>query len=75
MIGKNGFILENDVEIPFIGYGTYKVKENGEKLILDALEAGYSHFDTARKYGNDWHRLSLLPLKAHQGYNPRYTAS
>ncbi len=53
MISENGFVLENDVEMPFIGYGTYKVKENGEKVILDALEAGYRHLDTARKYGNE----------------------
>ena len=53
MIGENGFILENNVELPFIGYGTYKVKENGEKTILEALEAGYRHLDTARKYENE----------------------
>ena len=51
MIGKNGFILENGVELPFVGYGTYKVTE--EKIILDALEAGYRHLDTARMYKNE----------------------
>ncbi len=53
MIGEKGFILENGVEIPFIGYGTYLVTENGEKTISDALEAGYRHLDTARRYGNE----------------------
>lgn len=51
MIGKNGFVLENGIELPFIGFGTYKVNE--EKIILDALEAGYRHLDTARKYENE----------------------
>ena len=51
MIGTNGFVLENGVELPFLGYGTYKVTE--EKIILDALEAGYRHLDTARKYENE----------------------
>lgn len=51
MIGTNGFVLENGVELPFLGYGTYKVTE--EKIILDALEAGYRHLDTARRYENE----------------------
>ena len=51
MISKNGFILENSVELPFVGYGTYKVTE--EKIILDALNAGYRHLDTARMYKNE----------------------
>ena len=51
MISKNGFILENGVELPFVGYGTYKVTE--EKIILDALNAGYRHLDTARMYKNE----------------------
>ena len=51
MIGENGFILENGVELPFVGFGTYKVTE--EKIILDALDAGYRHLDTARMYKNE----------------------
>ena len=51
MISKNGFILENSVELPFVGFGTYLVKE--EKIILDALESGYRHLDTARRYENE----------------------
>ena len=51
MIGEKGFILENDVELPFLGFGTYKVQE--EKIILEALKAGYRHLDTARKYENE----------------------
>ncbi|MBQ7103024.1 MAG: aldo/keto reductase [Anaerotignum sp.] len=51
MITEKGFVLENDVELPFIGFGTYKVQE--EKIILEALKAGYRHLDTARKYENE----------------------
>ena len=51
MIGKNGFVLDKGVELPFTGFGTYKV--NDEKTILDALEAGYRHLDTARRYENE----------------------
>lgn len=51
MIGEKGFILENDMELPFLGYGTYKVHD--EKIILDALESGYRHLDTARRYENE----------------------
>ncbi|MBP3306640.1 MAG: aldo/keto reductase, partial [Anaerotignum sp.] len=51
MIGEKGFILENGVELPFLGFGTYKVAE--ETIILDALEAGYRHLDTARMYQNE----------------------
>ena len=51
MIGKNGFVLDKGVELPFTGFGTYKV--NDEKTILDALECGYRHLDTARRYENE----------------------
>ena len=53
MITENGFILENNITLPFLGFGTYKVTENTEKIITDALEAGYRHLDTARMYGNE----------------------
>lgn len=51
MISEKGFVLENNVELPFLGFGTYLVKD--EKIILDALEAGYRHLDTARRYENE----------------------
>lgn len=42
------------VEVPKLGYGTYQV-EGGEAYegVLDALELGYRHVDTARVYGNE----------------------
>lgn len=41
-------------EIPQVGLGVYKV-ERGEtkRLVLEALEAGYRHIDTASLYGNE----------------------
>ena len=51
MIGEKGFILENGVELPFQGFGTYLVKDEG--ILLDALQAGYRHLDTARRYENE----------------------
>lgn len=35
MISEKGFVLENGTELPFLGFGTWLVKE--EKIILDAL--------------------------------------
>ena len=48
MISEKGFVLENGTELPFLGFGTWLVKE--EKIILDALASGYRHIDTARRY-------------------------
>jgi len=49
------FILNNGVEIPLLGFGTYKV-EPGEvttRVVKEALEVGYRHIDTAKYYGNE----------------------
>lgn len=35
MISEKGFVLENGTELPFLGFGTWLVKE--EKIFLDAL--------------------------------------
>lgn len=47
--------LINDVEIPVVGYGTWKtpngeVAENG---VIEAIKNGYTHIDTAAIYGNE----------------------
>lgn len=47
-------VLDNELEIPSIGLGTYPM--NGEVLIdtvLAAVKLGYSHFDTAAAYRNE----------------------
>lgn len=48
------FTLSNFVTIPSIGFGTYKTTDQrDESVILDALEAGYRHLDTASVYKNE----------------------
>lgn len=46
--------LNNGVEIPVLGLGTYKAHgESLQKAILWATEAGYRHIDTAKAYDNE----------------------
>ena len=47
--------LRNGVQIPRLGFGTYKTLEGevAEASVLVALEAGYRHIDTAAFYGNE----------------------
>lgn len=46
-------VLSNGVQMPGIGFGTYKALEGGKKIIEMAIAAGYRHFDTAAAYGNE----------------------
>ena len=40
--------------MPQVGYGVYQVsKEECERCVLDALEVGYRHIDTAQSYFNE----------------------
>mmetsp|Transcript_22072 Transcript_22072/g.46564 ORF Transcript_22072/g.46564 Transcript_22072/m.46564 type:complete len:292 (+) Transcript_22072:171-1046(+) len=41
--------------IPQLAFGCYKIPndETGESIILDAIKAGYRHFDGASYYGNE----------------------
>jgi 2,5-diketo-D-gluconate reductase B len=44
------------VEVPKLGYGTWLLEgEAAYEGVLDALELGYRHVDTARAYGNEAH--------------------
>ena len=47
--------LLNNIEIPILGYGTYKTAadEEGLQMIKDAIKAGYRHIDTAQGYKNE----------------------
>ena len=58
MISEKGFVLENGTELPFLGFGTWLVKE--EKIILDALASGYRHIDTARRRKNGRQRPAAV---------------
>lgn len=46
--------LSNGVTIPILGLGTWLIKDDAvEQVVLDALEVGYRHIDTAQVYGNE----------------------
>ncbi len=45
----------NDIKIPQIGFGVYKLNEKEvlETAVGEAIRVGYRHFDTAKIYGNE----------------------
>lgn len=47
--------LSNGVELPMIGYGTFRIRDVAqcEQCVTNALEAGYRLFDTAASYENE----------------------
>ena len=45
--------LMNGLEIPEIGFGTYKAVGNCTEAVLAAIDAGYRLIDTASVYGNE----------------------
>jgi len=47
-------VLNNGVEMPQIGYGTYQIKDEhrGIQAIKHAINHGYLMIDTAEYYGN-----------------------
>lgn len=47
--------LSNEVEIPKIGFGTYKLEDGAQtyEAVTEALKVGYRHVDTAQVYGNE----------------------
>ena len=46
--------LNDGHEIPQLGFGVFKVDPaETERVVTDALEAGYRHIDTAAVYGNE----------------------
>ena len=49
------FKLNNGVEIPAIGFGSWQIPEGEEayQAVKEALAAGYTHIDTAAIYGNE----------------------
>ena len=48
------FRLENGVEIPAVGFGSFLATESkGGQTIKDALDAGYRYIDTAKFYNNE----------------------
>lgn len=46
--------LSNGIKMPVLGYGVYQVtKDECERCVLDALNAGYRSIDTAQSYFNE----------------------
>lgn len=46
--------LYNGVMMPKIGFGVYQIsKDECERCVLDALDVGYRHIDTAQSYFNE----------------------
>ena len=51
---RHTFTLANGVEIPAVGFGTYKAADNqDEAVISEAIRQGYRHLDTAAFYFNE----------------------
>jgi diketogulonate reductase-like aldo/keto reductase len=47
-------IAANGLNMPALGFGTFQLEPNTVRRILpEALELGYRHFDTAQIYGNE----------------------
>ena len=50
----NNLTLNNGVQMPMVGFGTWDVRgEKGKRCIQDALELGYRLIDTAQMYDNE----------------------
>lgn len=48
------FKLNNGVEIPALGFGVFQIPvEETERAVLEAIEVGYRHIDTAAIYSNE----------------------
>ena len=47
--------LSNGVEMPLLGFGVFQMADLAEceQSVVDALQAGYRHVDTAASYGNE----------------------
>lgn len=49
------YTMNNGLEIPVIGFGTWQMPEgeDTQKIVEHAIESGYRHIDTAKIYGNE----------------------
>lgn len=46
--------VSNGIKIPKLGFGVFQIsKEECERCVLDAIEVGYRHIDTAQSYFNE----------------------
>lgn len=46
--------LSNGVKIPILGFGVFQIPEaDTEQAVLNAIDTGYRHIDTAQSYFNE----------------------
>jgi diketogulonate reductase-like aldo/keto reductase len=47
--------LNNGVEVPILGFGVFQITDptECERSVVDAIQAGYNHIDTAASYLNE----------------------
>ncbi len=47
--------LNNGVEIPILGFGVFQIADPAEceRSVVDAIQVGYTHIDTAASYMNE----------------------
>jgi 2,5-diketo-D-gluconate reductase A len=47
--------LNNGVEIPILGFGVFQITDLAEceRSVIDAIQTGYRHLDTAASYLNE----------------------
>lgn len=52
---KDTYVLNDGVEIPVVGFGTWQMPndEHTTKVVENAINVGYRHIDTATDYGNE----------------------
>ena len=54
MMLQETYTLANGVEIPKLGLGTWMIDNNRvQQAVIDAIEIGYRHIDTAQAYQNE----------------------
>ena len=51
----NTITLNNGIEIPVLGFGVFQITNPAEceRAVIDAIEVGYRHIDTAASYQNE----------------------
>ena len=47
--------LNNGVEMPVLGFGVFQITDPAEcaRCVVDAIQVGYNHIDTAASYQNE----------------------
>lgn len=60
---RDCYTLNNGVEIPCMGYGTYKAAEGkSAEVIKQAIDVGYRYFDTASFYGTEEYLAEAIEM-------------